>query len=333
MSNGKPEPDRPKPKDRWDKADILLKFVGGVLTAAVIATLGWWGSRIIEDKRNADAKTRLYTELMSKREESENSLRKDMFVSIINSFLKKDQNGGQQDLDSRVLELELLAYNFHESLNLKPLFVHLRKQIEAANLKNGEDYLERMEKVAREITDKQMLVLEEAAGSDGKRDQGIDLLAIPQVDKQKPEDRSPLFLEPIKLTLVDVDNTPIIRNVAITVLGTDLKRKEIEVRVEIRTPLKTAQSKANQVASTPSGSLEANFSAITRELSIGPFDFPFIDNIRLSNDQRLALVLKDFSAKENRATITLVLFPGSHASLREKPFFQEIIQKLQLNEK
>jgi hypothetical protein len=44
MSNGKAEQDRPKPKDRWDKADVILKFVGGLLTAAVIGGLGWWGS-------------------------------------------------------------------------------------------------------------------------------------------------------------------------------------------------------------------------------------------------------------------------------------------------
>jgi hypothetical protein len=332
MGNGKIEQDRPKPKDRWDRADIVLKFLGSLLTAVVIGSLGYWGSKIIEDKRNADAKTRLYTELMSKREDSENSLRKDMFVSIINSFLKTDQAKGQQDLEPRVLELELLAYNFHESLNLKPLFVHLRKQVETSKLTNGEEYLDRMENVARQIIDKQMLVLEEAAGSEGKRDQNIDLLAVPQINKPKPEDREPLFLQPINLTLPDINNKPITRNVAITVLGADLKRKELQVRVEIRTPL-GAQVGDHPKDATSSESPEAKFITITRQFSVGPFDFPFIDNIRLSDDQRLALVLQEFSSEEKKATVTLVLFPGSHASLREKPFFQEIIQKLQLDKK
>jgi len=62
--------------------------------------------------------TRIYLELTSKREESESALRKDMFVSIIESFLRP----GAATLDERVLNLELLSYNFHESLNLKPLF-------------------------------------------------------------------------------------------------------------------------------------------------------------------------------------------------------------------
>jgi hypothetical protein len=333
MGNGKSEPERPKPKDGWDKADIIFKFLGGLLTAIVIASLGWWGSKLIEDKRNADAKTRLYTELMSKREESENSLRKDMFVSIINSFLEKEQTAGRQNLEPRVLELELLAYNFHESLDLKPLFVHLRRQIESVHPKNGQDYLDRMEKVAREITDKQMLVLEEAAGSDGKRDLSLDLGAVPKMDNQKLEDRDPVFLDPIKLTLADVNGKPIIRDVAITVLGADPKRKEIEVRAEIRTPLDNPLVAGTQTKPAAPEAPETNFTTITREFAVGPFDFPFIDNIRLSNDQRLALVLKEFALEEQRATITLVLFPGSHASLREKPFFQEIIQKLQLEEK
>jgi hypothetical protein len=332
MSNGKVEQDRPKPKDRWDKADVILKFVGGLLTAAVIGGLGWWGSGVLENQRISDAKTRLYTELMSKREESENSLRKDMFVKIIDSFLKTDQIKEKQDLEPKVLELELLAYNFHESLNLKPLFIHLRKQIGVSNQKDGKDYLERMEKVAREIIDKQMLVLEEATGARGKRELDIDLSGVPQMGKPKDETLEPLHLKDFDLELVDANNRLINRNIEISVLEADPKRKEIKVRVEIRTSLGKAQSEESEADSTSSNSTAKFIQPINRELSVGPFDFPFIDNIRLSNDQRLALVLKDFS-EEQKPVITVVLFPGSHASLREKPFFQEIIQKLQLGGK
>jgi hypothetical protein len=327
MSNGKAEQDRPKPKDRWDKADVILKFVGGLLTAAVIGGLGWWGSGILENQRISDAKTRLYTELMSKREESENSLRKDMFVKIIDSFLKTDQTKGKQDLEAKVLELELLAYNFHESLNLKPIFIHLRKQIDS-NLKDGKDYLDRLEKVAGEIIEKQMQVLEEAARARGKRELEIDLSGVPQTGKHE----KPLHLKDIDLELVDANNRLIYRNVEISVLEADQKRNEIKVRVEIRTSLENVQVEEGATNSTSPKSTATFIQPINKELSVGFFDFPFIDNIRLSNDQRLALVLKDFP-EEQKAVITVVLFPGSHASLREKPFFQEIIQKLQLDRK
>ena len=48
-----------------------------------------------------------------------------MFTSIIDTFLKPQA----PSLDVRILNLELLAYNFHESLNLKPLFFDVDRQI------------------------------------------------------------------------------------------------------------------------------------------------------------------------------------------------------------
>src|SRR5260221_14532267 len=113
------EPFRKPPKDKWDKVGVILEPVGGLLTAIAVAMLGYYGSRIIEGRQEIDSKQRLYTELMSKREESESTLRKDMLQQIIGSFLGTEK----QSLDSRLLSLELLAYNFHQSINLKPLFL------------------------------------------------------------------------------------------------------------------------------------------------------------------------------------------------------------------
>jgi hypothetical protein len=39
-------------------------------------------------------------------------------------------------------------------------------------------------------------------------------------------------------------------------------------------------------------------------------------------------VLKKFIPKEKRAEATLILFPGSHASLKEKPFYDEVVYQL-----
>src|SRR5207253_8245430 len=110
------EPAQKPKKDAWDKAKVVLEPVGGLLTAIPVAALGFYGSRVLEQRQTLDSNVRLYSELMSKREESESALRKDMFQSIIQSFLKPGTEG--QSLEAQVLNLELLAYNFHESLNL-----------------------------------------------------------------------------------------------------------------------------------------------------------------------------------------------------------------------
>jgi hypothetical protein len=63
------------------------------------------------------------------------------------------------------------------------------------------------------------------------------------------------------------------------------------------------------------------------EFWLGFYDFPMIDNTRLAHDQRCAVVLNKF--EEDRAEITLVYFPGSRASLKEKPFYEDVIANLQ----
>ena len=112
-------------KDRWDKLAIILAPVGGLLTALAVASLGIFGSRALDQRQSSEAKLRLYSELMSKREESEATLRKEMFQSIIGSFFDAQSTS----LDAKLLKMELLAQNFHEALNLTPLFQHMRREI------------------------------------------------------------------------------------------------------------------------------------------------------------------------------------------------------------
>jgi hypothetical protein len=114
-----------KDKNFWERLGFILQSGGGLITAITVAVLGFIGSNYLKDREIAETASRermqanetnvrIYTELMSRREEAESALRKDMFVSMIQTFLRP----GSTSLDEKVLNLELLAYNFHESLNL-----------------------------------------------------------------------------------------------------------------------------------------------------------------------------------------------------------------------
>lgn len=296
-----------KTRDAWDKADIVLKPIGGLLTALAVAIVGFWTSSYLktrESQENAyrermetrDTNARLYSELISKREESESALRKDMFRSIIESFLRPGANG----LEERVLNLELLVYNFHESLNLKPLFLHIQRKIEESPDKK--DYLGRLNRVAGEITKKQMLVLQEG----GKTfDSTVDLKTLSFLGRSGEGEDSAAERD------LTVDS--IRRNFKLEILSADAARQELDVRLTIRTP----ESQPPAVAGSTS-----------TEFWIGYFDFPMIDNTRLSSDQRCAVVLNNFDAKEQTADMTLVYFPGKYAGLREKPYYDEVVAKL-----
>ena len=88
------------------------------------------------------------------------------------------------------------------------------------------------------------------------------------------------------------------------------KRVKLQLRVE---------SLSEDEKST-SESMEAGF-------WVGFYDFPMIDNLRLSHDQRCAVILKAFNEGES-AQISLLYFPGCYASLKEKPYYQDIVQHL-----
>jgi hypothetical protein len=282
-------------KDKWDKAKVVLEPVGGLLTALSVGFLGYYGSRLIEQRQTLDSNSRLYSELMSKREEAESSLRKDMFQSIIQSFLQPGK--GATSLEANVLNLELLAYNFHESLDLKPLFIHLQKDIgreRDVTLRN--DYSARLEDVAREVTRKQMLVLEEGGKKFERR---IDLDSLRSNPGGIPLDDDSMVVDQV------------VRNFRVIALEADPKTKNVKIRLEVRTL-------------GASGQEESDPNVV--EFWIGFFDFPMIDNTRLSHDQRCAVVLTNF--EDDSADLTVLEFPGSHAGMKEKPYFEEILQNL-----
>jgi hypothetical protein len=282
-------------RDAWDKLAIILQPLGGLFTALAIALFGYFSSDYLNRRQAVETNTRLYTELMSRREESESALRKDMFVSIITSFLRP----AGSDMAADVLNLELLAYNFHESLNLKPLFIDLKRRIakgtatasSAATRAELGDYQDRLERVAREIARKQMIVLE---GVGKKIDRTIDLT-------QDPDGTT---LEPATVTLDGVETA-----LSIDVLSVNRKERTIGVGLTLETP------DPEQGRQTKTASFEVSY-----------FDFPMIDNTRLAHGQRCAVVLNSFS--DQSADVTLVLFPGEYASLKEKPYYNEVIDNV-----
>jgi hypothetical protein len=291
-----------KKRDVWNKLGFLLQSGGGLLTAVTVAILGFIGSNYLKDRETAEtasrermqaneANVRIYTELMSRREEAESALRKDMFISMIQSFLKS----GSASLDEKVLNLELLSYNFHESLNLKPLFIYIDRQIRASRDPAKKEYLDRLRKVATEITRKQMMVLE---GAGTKFDRIIDLDSLKASPGGIPLEEGTLTLDGIT------------RHFSVIVQEADWATRELKVRLEIRTSTDTL----------------GNFETSSVEFWTGFFDFPMIDNTRLGHDQRCSVVMNAFET--NSADITLAYFPGSYASLKEKPYYQEVVQNL-----
>ena len=279
-------------KDRWDKLQVLLHPVGGLLTALAVAYVGMAGSQVLDRRQAAETNARLYSELMSRREEAESSLRKDMFVSIIQSFLRP----GAEDVDSKLLNLELLAYNFHESLNLEPLFLDLQRRLAGAKDAKAKEQLDRMRRVARDITARQLFSLE-GKGQSFRRT--IDLEELAKVG------RSGVSLEGESMNVGGRSFSAALR-----VLDSDPTIQQVRVRLEVQTAGSTDEAVDTRAT-----------------FDVGWFDFPVIDNTRLSNGVRCAVTLSAFAAGA-AADVTTICFPGEYASLKDRPYYDEVIEKL-----
>lgn len=283
--------EEPKRKDFWDKVAIFLHPLGGLLTAFAVAYVGMTGSQLLERRQSLDTNARLYSELMSRREEAESSLRKDMFVSIISSFLEPASG----DLSAKVLNLELLAYNFHDSLNLKPLFLEIQRRLRKSGDPERADYLARLNRVAREITAKQLFSLE-GRGSAFRRSVDFDALAA--------AGPAGVELDPETVTLRGVTT-----EVGVRVLKVDPEQQQLTVRLKVKAPEGQPELPDARASFT-----------------VGFYDFPVIDNTRLPDGTRCAVTLANFSPAG--ADLTTVCFPGEYASLKDRPYYDEVIQKL-----
>jgi hypothetical protein len=285
MAAGAAEPK--KEKDFWDKLAIVVHPLNGLLTALTVALLGYYTSNVLRQNEATQTNERVYTELVSSREQAESSLRKDMFTSIIGTF----QVPGSSTLDARMLNLELLTYNFHESLNLKPLFTFMEREILSSREPDRRVYVDRLNQIAREIATRQLVLLEQVGE---KFSRTIDF------DKLKASGGF-LELDSEKLSL---DGTE--REFSLSVLGFEPMSTDIRMEMGVRTPKESSNMQM-------------------RKFGVGKYDFPMIDNTRLSRSQRAAVVLTQ--SNDSSAEITLVYFPGSY-SLKEKVSYDEVVEKL-----
>lgn len=286
-------------KDIWDKAEIVLHPLGGLITAITIAMVSYYASDYINRNQENEAKTRLYTELMSRREESESALRKDMFTSIIGTILQNSNT-----IDEKILQLELLAYNFHESLNLTPLFTYLNRRNNSETTDRGlhTKFKNRIYDMSKEVTTKQLASLEGVATVE-KFVYFYDSLAFSSNDTF-----SCMFIDSF---LSEDIMVPIKHFVHLSIQAKDTVSSTVTVDLKVGTRIPEKEDKV-----------------LNPVFVVDFFEFPMIDNTRLINDKRVAVVLRDFDAKNQFIELDLIFFPGSHSSLKERPYYDDIVAKL-----
>lgn len=336
-------------KDVWDKIEILSRPIMASLTAAVIAVIGFFGQNTITELSSQEQDARLYTELLSRREEAESSLRKDMFKEIMSGFftdidvgLVDEGASGELDreeraavirnnLSKKILKLEMLALNFGDSLSIGPLFIELSADIERV-LKANDDiiddwqthaglYQKRLRGLAKRLASRQMSTISSGMETSDKNEFTISVetagVELPDEDEDagskvfhwySDEDEDVVSGDKLKLDGVE-------RVFEIKLSDADLEKHKLRVGLKI---LERRRDETGQL-------LPADVVA-DENFSLDFFNFPLIDNTRLSNNHRFALIIDDLDS--NSIELKGVLFPGVYASQRDKPFLNEAIDDL-----
>lgn len=300
--------------------DVILKPVGGLLTAVSVALVGFFGTQYLNKQQTAETNVRLYAQLMSGREKADSDLRKEMFNSILDAFLEVGAKTSELEassethrinkLDSQVLALELIAYNFHDVIDLGPLFKHVNIRISDISSHTRASLEKRLENVAREVVDSQIATLNDVA-----------VVRNEDVFYEDLEETAGEFIllnsENLKLPSGAATNEPD-RFFTLEVIKPVEGKKELLVRLAI--DRRTIPQNMRLTG-------EADYqNEVDLTFRVGFFDFPMIDNTRLAGGQRVAVVLRRWD--EIRAELSLVYFPGSRASLKEKPYYDEVIEEL-----
>jgi len=299
----------PTNKDAWDKLDIVLKPLGGIVAGVSVAAIGYFGSQYLREKEVIDADARVFAQIMSQREDADSNLRMNMFKSIFEKFYNNPE-----DLRQQVLSLELLSYNFHEALDLAPLFQSLSKALRrdlkrapaattgdhaSVSFPDAHELIERLERVAQEINLKQATTLSE---------DGFSAEATVSLDK--------LMDHPEGLTVLDQHQLGD-RWFKVEVLESYPENKELKIKLTVYTKLNSGSKES-----------DASWNTSDTMFTLGFFDFPMIDNTRLSDGKRAAVILREWSSEVHLARIQLVYFRASRASLKDKLYYDELIKEM-----
>ncbi len=325
---GMPPPDEPSPPAEAKHPWQWIELIKVLALPLVTLVLGYWFNASLNERQQIDNNIRLYAEMMGRREEADSNLRKDMFNSILTTFMSKDPNlklSAEEQIRQQILSLELLAYNFHESLDIAPLFKDVERRISMGEKGPDPGLLSRLESVALQVIEHQLTTLSDV----GMVERGDALTAkikdfqahvifgthaIPNPKVAPGEGAATLCM-----STEATDRSRHHRQFKLELIDYNAAAREVQVRLYVSQVLTPEECQRPDLDLEAKREVDTNF-------QVGLFDFPMIDNTRLSGSERTAVSLT--ALNPNVISLTLAYFPASRASLKDKPYYDEVIRDL-----
>lgn len=330
VSEEKPVEEIHQKKDIWD----ILKSLGPAFLAAVVAVMGGWYNMQQTQLNKSSEMRQVYTNIMTERESSDNTIRAKMFEMLMNAMFAKgfgSANAHPDDvrtIKQQVMFLDLLSRNF-DTMDIKPLFEDLDSELTKkiydeksySPKQRGDDFALRAElrRVGKNLSVKQLNAL---ASLPGSFVQGVVLLKDREGVIQAIKDESALNGNGGKIPVEIKPN--------------DISDGMVDISLEY-----TKSKSSDQAFKAPS-------------FIITFYDLPYIDNSVLDTDMRVGILLtkyvsiRDLDLFRDRidkklikdyedlkaggitqyAELRIIKFPAKYIGNRDRPYLQEIIQNL-----
>jgi len=87
-SDGEPSP--PETHREVKAGSTWVDLIKALALPLVTLVLGYWFNSSLNERQQVESNIRLYAEMMGRREEADSNLRKDMFNSILTTFMARD---------------------------------------------------------------------------------------------------------------------------------------------------------------------------------------------------------------------------------------------------
>jgi hypothetical protein len=224
---------------------------------------------------------------------------------------------GRPEPERERLLVELLALNFHDHFELKPLLESVSLKVERA----GRDSLE---EVARRVADRQINMLMASANTLGTTAETVSLyfqetrtITDPLTEESCYQRAGSMKLQTESERINDQQDPALFVNdfggqsvcvrspdgdilLTINVLKRDFQPKQVRLSLRITYNTETGKSR-------------------NADFWISPFDFPVTDNMQLDPKHRFAFVLYDMPDKDQPMELKLVWFPEGYITSRERP--------------